>query len=413
MKLNGLITNVGGTIDSIKIGSISNNTVEANFLRGGVINLQGASIKGDINIGEVNNNTLKADTSTGFVLYLRELQNNQNISSSFKTLNVNQISGNTVEATNITSLLLRTALVPVNNATVISKNGNVTVDNISDNNLTAINCNDNARGGIIYNFLHSNVNTINTTVSLGDINLKEVLNNRLETTVINSTRALNGRHASGAIIANSIQMCQGTAIIKSITGKYIGNSIVSKAMPASGGVIFNSLSGKGNAFAGIGFTLNDKNEIIPIKTTAISGTYKDNFVKTEEGDANGGVIANYIEASNNNDDVAKIGSVKADFSYVEYIQEIIQALKKDYLKTATEFAKILTEMLALNNMCASARGYRPPIAHPHEINIIPDPYDNKKEIFRNDPYMLEKEYREKLRKKYNIPEYSINSLKFL
>ena len=89
---------------------------------------------------------------------LRELQNNKNISSSFKNLNVTQISGNTVEATNITSLLLRTALVPVNNATVISKNGNVTVDNISDNNLTAINCNDNARGGIIYNFLHSNVN---------------------------------------------------------------------------------------------------------------------------------------------------------------------------------------------------------------------------------------------------------------
>ena len=311
---NGLITNVGGTIDSIKIGSISNNTFEANFLRGGVINLQGASIEGDINIGEVNNNTIKADTSTGFVLYLRELQNNQNISSSFKTLNVNQISGNTVEATNITSLLLRTALVPVNNATVISKNGDVTVNNISDNNLTAINCNDNARGGIIYNFLHSNENTINTTVSLGDINLKEVLNNRLEATVIDSARALNGRHASGAIIANSIQMCQGTAIIKSITGNYIGNSIVSKAMPASGGVIFNSLSGKGHAFAGIGFTLNDKNEIIPINTTAISGTYKDNFIKTEEGDANGGVIANYIEASKNNDDVAKIGSVKADFS---------------------------------------------------------------------------------------------------
>ena len=311
---NGLITNVGGTIDSIKIGSISNNTFEANFLRGGVINLQGASIEGDINIGDVNDNTIKADTATGFVLYLRELPKNQKISSSFKNLNVNQISGNKVEATNITSLLLRTALVPVSNETVISKNGNITVNNISDNNFTAINCNDNARGGIIYNFLHSSVNTINTTVSLGDINLKEVLNNHLEATIIDSTRALNGRHASGTIIANSIQMCQGTAIIKSITGKYIGNSIVSKAMPASGGVIFNSLSGKGKAFAGIGFTLNDKNEIVPINTTAISGTYKDNFVKTDEGDANGGVIANYIEASKDNDDVAQIGSVKADFS---------------------------------------------------------------------------------------------------
>ena len=311
---NGLITNVGGTIDSIKIDSISNNTFEASFLRGGVINLQGASIKGDINIGEVNNNTINADTSTGFVLYLQESTSNSKIPSSFKNLNVTQISGNKVEATNITSLLLRTALVPVSNATVISRNGDVTVDNISDNNFTAINCNDNARGGIIYNFLYGGVSTTNTTVSLGEINLKEVLNNRLEATIIDSIRALNGRHASGAIIANSIQMCQGTAIIKSITGKYIGNSIVSKAMPASGGVIFNSLSGKGNAFAGIGFTLNDKNEIIPINTTAISGTYKDNFVKTEEGDANGGVIANYIEASKDNDDVAKIGSVKAEFS---------------------------------------------------------------------------------------------------
>ena len=108
-----------------------------------------------------------------------------------------------------------------------------------------------------------------------------------------------------------------------------------------------------------------------------------------------------------------VAKQNANFSYVEYIQEIIQTLKKDYLKTATEFAKILTEMLALNNMCASARGYRPPIAHPHEINIIPDPYDNKKEIFRNNPYTLEQEHRDKLRKKYNIPEYSIDSLKFL
>ncbi|RAX56312.1 hypothetical protein CCY97_00455 [Helicobacter sp. 10-6591] len=57
-------------------------------------------------------------------------------------------------------------------------------------------------------------------------------------------------------------------------------------------------------------------------------------------------------------------------------------------------------------MCASARGYRPPIAHPHKINIIPDPYDSKKEIFRNNPYTLEKEHRDKLRKKKKKIQYS-------
>ena len=40
---NGLITNIAANIDSISIGSVSNNNIEMNFLRGGVINLQGAN----------------------------------------------------------------------------------------------------------------------------------------------------------------------------------------------------------------------------------------------------------------------------------------------------------------------------------------------------------------------------------
>ncbi len=139
---------------------------------------------------------------------------------------------------------MRFALLPVENATIISKNGNITVDEISNNNIIATDCNENARGGFIYNFLHSGLKTTNTTVSLGDINLKQVLNNHLESTLsdLANPKALNGRHASGGIIANSIQSCQGNAIIKSINGEYIGNSLVSKSeiMDASGGVIVNT-----------------------------------------------------------------------------------------------------------------------------------------------------------------------------
>ncbi len=318
--INGLITNVTGTMNSISIDSVSDNKFEMNFLRGGVINLQGASVN-DITIGEINNNTITGkgnSTSTGFVLYLRESPNNSTISSNIGNLTVGQINENTITATNITSLLLRSALVPVENETVISKNGNVTVDKISGNTLTAVDCNDNARGGIIYNFLHGGIKTTNTTVSLGDINLKQVSNNRLESTISTSTsgetKALSGRHASGTIIANSIQSCQGNAIIKSINGEYVGNSLVSdsKIMDASGGVISNSVNGQGNAFVGIGYTLDENNKIVSVKD-AILGTYKNNSVQSTELSANGGVIANYVESSKDND-IAQIGNIKANFS---------------------------------------------------------------------------------------------------
>ena len=325
---NGLITNVEGKINSISIDSVSDNKIEMNFMRGGVINLQGAKVN-DINIGKINNNTIiginddtiigrENSTSTGFVLYLKESPKDSTIASNIGNLTVGQINGNTIKATNITSLLLRSALVPVENATVISKNGDVTVDEISNNNLVAIDCNDNARGGIIYNFLYGGVKTINTTVSLGDINLKHVSNNRLESTLSTSlsdeAKALGGRHASGSIIANSIQSCQGTAIIKSINGEYIGNSLVSdsKIMDASGGVISNSINGQGNAFVGIGYTLDENNKIVSVEN-AILGTYKNNSVQSKELAANGGVIANYIESSKDND-IAQIGNIKANFN---------------------------------------------------------------------------------------------------
>ena len=317
---NGLITNISGNINSISIDSVSDNNISMNFMRGGVINLQGANIN-DLTIGKVNNNVVigsENSTATGFVLYLRESPKNSTISSNIGNLTVGQIQGNTINATNITSLLLRSALVPVENATVISKNGNITVDDISNNNLVAVDCNDNARGGIIYNFLHGGIKTINTTVSLGDINLKQVSNNRLESTISTSTsgetKALGGRHASGAIIANSIQSCQGNAIIKSINGEYTGNSLVSdsKIMDASGGVISNSINGQGNAFVGIGYTLDENNNRIPVED-AILGTYKNNYVQSKELSANGGVIANYVESSKNND-IAQIGNIKAYFN---------------------------------------------------------------------------------------------------
>lgn len=318
--INGLITNVTGNIDSISIGSVSGNNFEMNFLRGGVINLDGANVK-DITIGEINNNNIignENSTSTGFVLYLKDSSKDSKISSNIGNLTVGQIQGNTINATNITSLLLRSALVPVEDAIVISKNGNITVDDISNNNLVAIDCDDNARGGIIYNFLYGGVKTKNTTVSLGDINLKQVSNNRLESYIsprtIEETRAQGDRHASGAIIANSIQACQGSAIIKSINGEYVGNSLFSnsRVVDASGGVISNSINGQGNAFVGIGYTLDENNNRVSVED-AILGTYKNNYVQSVVLVANGGVIANYVESSKNND-IAQIGNIKAYFS---------------------------------------------------------------------------------------------------
>lgn len=320
-EINGLITNIDGSINSIHIDSILDNNFSTYFLRGGIINIQGANVN-DVTIGKINNNKITGNgkaTSTGFVLYLKESPNDAKIPFKMGNLKVGQVSGNEVRTTNITSLLLRSALVPVKDETVISKNGNVVVDEISNNTLIATDCDDNARGGIIYNFLHSGLATVNTTVSLGDIDLKEVINNHLESAVSGSgaevsgeSRALSGRHASGTIIANSIQAGQGTVIIKSINGEYVGNSLVSKSkiMDASGGVISNSVAGKGNAFVGIGYTLDENNTIVS-GGDAILGTYKNNYVQSELS-ANGGVIANYVESSKEND-IAKIGNINASF----------------------------------------------------------------------------------------------------
>lgn len=131
---------------------------------------------------------------------------------------------------------------------------------------------------------------------------------------IEETRAQGDRHASGAIIANSIQSCQGSAIIKSINGEYVGNSLFSnsRVVDASGGVISNSINGQGNAFVGIGYTLDENNNRVPVED-AILGTYKNNYVQSVVLVANGGVIANYVESSKNND-IAQIGNIKAYFS---------------------------------------------------------------------------------------------------
>ena len=312
---NGLMTNITGDIkSSISIDSISNNEFAVtNYIRGGVIHLQGSNITGDIKIGEINNNIISGGTVTGFGLYLMEASTDKTKASNIGNLIVNQISGNNVNAGNVTSLLLRTSLVPVKDETIISKNGNVTVTDISNNTLKATNCNQNARGGIIYNFLYGGLpDAEGTKVSLGEINLTNVYDNSLESTTLDVTKALGVRPASGTIIANSIETCNGTAIIKSINGKYVGNSLVSKSMYASGGVISNSVDGKGNAFVGIGYTLDGDNNRISVEN-AISGIYNNNSVQSESGIVNGGVIANYVERSVSND-IAQIGNIKADFN---------------------------------------------------------------------------------------------------
>lgn len=324
---NGLITNITGDINSsilfdsisknepsISIDSISNNEFAVtNYLRGGVIHLQGSKITGDIKIGEINNNIISGGTVTGFGLYLMEASTDKTKASSIGNLKVKQISGNNVNAGNVTSLLLRTSLVPVKDETIISKNGNVTVTDISNNTLKATNCNQNARGGIIYNFLYGGLpDAEGTKVSLGNINLTKVYDNSLESTTLDVTKALGVRPASGTIIANSIETCNGTAIIKSINGEYVGNSLVSKSMYASGGVISNSVDGKGKAFVGIGYTLDGDNNRISVDN-AILGTYNNNSVQSESGIVNGGVIANYVERSVSND-IAQIGNIKADFN---------------------------------------------------------------------------------------------------
>lgn len=312
---NGLITNITGDIKpSISIDSISNNEFAVtNYLRGGVIHLQGSKITGDIKIGEINNNIISGGTVTGFGLYLMESSTDKTKASNIGNLIVKKISGNEVNAGNVTSLLLRTSLVPVKDETIISKNGNVTVTDISNNTLEATACNQNARGGIIYNFLYGGLpDAEGTKVSLGEINLTKVYDNSLESTTLDVTKALGVRPASGTIIANSIETCNGTAIIKSINGEYVGNSLVSKSMYASGGVISNSVDGKGNAFVGIGFTLDGDNNRISVDN-AILGTYNNNSVQSESGIVNGGVIANYVERSVSND-IAQIGNIKADFN---------------------------------------------------------------------------------------------------
>ena len=151
--------------------------------------------------------------------------------------------------------------------------------------------------------------------------------------IIEDTRAQGDRHASGTIIANSIQSCQGSAIIKSINGEYVGNSLFSnsKVVDANGGVIANYVeSSKNNDIAQIGnikayfsgnYVMSNKNSAYGgvmsnfyIKSDSyyknaiidsINSTFENNYAKTESTDstkgAYGGAIANIaiIKAINN------------------------------------------------------------------------------------------------------------------
>lgn len=280
-EINGLITNITGTINSISINSVSDNKFEMNFLRGGVINLQGANVN-NITIDEINNNTIIGDensTSTGFVLYLKEAPNDLKVSSSIGNLTVGKVSGNVINATNITSLLLRSALVPVENATVISKNGNITVDEISNNNLVAIECNDNARIGNIKAYFEGNYVLSNNDSAYGGAisNFYVKSNEDYKNAIIDSINSTFENNSAKTESTNPLKGAYGGAIVNTATIKAINNSIFKNNYASS----INGSSAHGGAI----YTRQDL--VINANNNGLS-EFTGNYVSTD-----GGATKNY------------------------------------------------------------------------------------------------------------------------
>lgn len=105
---------------------------------------------------------------------------------------------------------------------------------------------------------------------------------------------------------------------------------------------------------------------------------------------------------------AKMSAVN---SFRNYIDEIIESLKPEYMKTAKKFASILNEYITLENIRAGS-DYVNSYFDTSSIKLIPNVEDKEHPIFKYSAYNIWKENKDIVCKKYNIPDFNIEQISY-
>ena len=100
-------------------------------------------------------------------------------------------------------------------------------------------------------------------------------------------------------------------------------------------------------------------------------------------------------------------NIKADESFAEFIAANISKLKAEYMKIAPKLAEILNDYITLENIRDGNR-YGTTDFDNSSIKSLPNLLDQSKPLFEYNFYKIYSQNKEKVRKKYNIPDYKIH-----
>ena len=99
----------------------------------------------------------------------------------------------------------------------------------------------------------------------------------------------------------------------------------------------------------------------------------------------------------------------ANIAFQEYIKEILEDIKKEYMQLAPKFAKIITEYITLEYIRhGMGRVYVQDINY-DDISKIPNFNDENKPLFKHEIYKITSDNDKKVREKYDIPDYQVQN----
>ena len=96
----------------------------------------------------------------------------------------------------------------------------------------------------------------------------------------------------------------------------------------------------------------------------------------------------------------------AQHAFQEYIKEILANLDKKYMKIIPKLIDIMTEYITLESICHGNINYLTKFRY-DDISRIPNLYDKDKPLFENRSYVIWKENNQRLREKYELPDYQV------
>ena len=94
----------------------------------------------------------------------------------------------------------------------------------------------------------------------------------------------------------------------------------------------------------------------------------------------------------------------AQHAFQEYIKEILANLDKKYMKIIPKLIDIMTEYITLESICYGNMSYLTKFRY-DDISRIPNLYDKDKPLLENRSYVIWKENNQRLREKYERPDY--------